>query len=782
MSQEPSASQPAEVPGEIVAARRAGISWVWFFPLLALAATGWLYWTNWKAQGPEITICFDAAPGVESGKTALIYRGVRAGTVSKVDLDHELGKVVVSVRLKAFASHLAREDTDFWIEQPVITLREIAGLESIIQGNSIHARTHHSGTKALAFQGLPEAPLTPLEAPDLVLRLRSQSIPFLGRGTPVFHRGVNVGWVRNKVFDAEGIPEIEVIISERFANKVKANSRFWVMPATAVSASPGSLRLDIPALQGLLDGSLAFDHFGPAGEEARSGADFDLSSDEFAARAEGPRLSIAFEDGTGLRAGETRVTCLGQPVGLVEQVTPNPASRRVEVVARLNATFAPRATADSVFTIVRPSLSSKGIQGLETLVTGPYIAFEPGPGQAPVTSFVGRELRQLDLQVADFVNDGIPIVLWSEALPQLQAGAPLYHHGMIAGRVIEQRIGERGRAELVAKVDGKFRDQLRVNTRFWRVPAAVVAVGPGVVGVEMQGLSALWQGGVAFDAFGAPGRPAADHPAYELYVSEHAAAAISEPIRITFADGAGLFAGKTELRYLGLPVGIVEQVRVLKGRVEATARFQPGYEFLRRSGSQFAIIGPEVNLQGVHGLDTLVGGVYIGCAPGTGTDYPASFNAVGSAVPALMNKTGLEIILESPATKIAAGAPVCYNDTVVGEVIAKKLSSDGKRIILTARIQDDYSNLVRSNSMFWQAPTVEAKVGFFKVRIDNPSLVAPAGRIGFLTPDTGGTPVKKRSSFVLLAEPPRALPAPPPRAVPAQPPQPKPKAQPGMKR
>ena len=99
MKQSSPAEPPDELPGEIVTARRSGISWAWLFPLLALVATGWLYWTNWKAKGPEITISFTTAPGIEPGKTALIYRGVRAGTVTKVHLDKELGKVVVTVSL-----------------------------------------------------------------------------------------------------------------------------------------------------------------------------------------------------------------------------------------------------------------------------------------------------------------------------------------------------------------------------------------------------------------------------------------------------------------------------------------------------------------------------------------------------------------------------------------------------------------------------------------------------------------------------------------------------------
>lgn len=56
---------------------------------------------------------------------------------------------------------------------------------------------------------------------------------------------------------------------------------------------------------------------------------------------------------------------------------------------------------------------------------------------------------------------------------------------------------------------------------------------------------------------------------------------------------------------------------------------------------------------------------------------------------------------------------------------------------------------VRSNSVFWDVSTVEAKIGFLKVQIDTPPVLYPNGRIEFHTPDHGGVPVKGRTVFPL---------------------------------
>jgi paraquat-inducible protein B len=748
---------PAEAAAEIIPARRGGFSWAWLFPILAVTATAWLYWNNWKSLGPEITIYFDNAPGIEPSKTVLIYRGLKAGVVERVALDEKLVKVVVTVRLKKFAASLARENTDFWIDRPVISLRDISGLQSIIEGNSIHARSRGGTAAEDHFQGLPEPPLMPLEnlRHALELKLRSPAISFIGRGTPIFYHGIKVGLVINKVFDENGQTEVEIGIAGDFASKVRSNSRFWFLPATSVSVRPGAVSLNIPSIEGVLDGGITFDQFGPDGMEVTNGSTFDLSSDEIAARAEGPRIGIEFEDCAGLRAGESPVTYLGKSVGLLESLTANPQTQKVEAFVRLESAYASLVTEDSSFTIIRPNFSKKGLQGLDTIVTGSRIEFEPGKSKVPATQFVGHAVRQFDWNPFEDEAGSTRVVLWAKSLPQLTAGAPIYYHGMIAGRVIESRVGQNGRPEMVVSIGPKFREFLRANSRFWRVPAALVTVGPGVVGVEMQGLSAIWQGGVAFDAIGSPGPVAAETAEFEIHVSELAASAISDPIRIFFNDGQGLLAGKTELKYLGIPVGIVEKFESISGKIEATARFQPGYEFLTRKGSEFSIVKPEVGLQGVKGIETLVGGIYIACSPGNGSESATAFDAVPAAKSALLNDSGFEIVLESPSTSVSAGAPISYNHTDVGTVVSKTLSQDGKQILLTARIRDDYRSLLRSNSVFWADNAVEGKVWFFKVKFDRPTLVAPNGRVAFYTPDTNGNPPTKGQVFPLQSKQPR---------------------------
>lgn len=729
--------------------KRARVSWVWLFPILAALTAGWLFWTDIQSRGPEIEIRFAEAPGIQAGKTVLIYRGITAGKVTAVRLGPTLNEVVVTVLLKKFATDIAREKTDFWIDQPVISLKGATGLESIIQGNSIQARVN-GGSPATQFVGRSLAPLDSLEAPGLVLNLRADNIQFLDRGAPVYHRGVAVGAVREKKLDPDGKPLLQVAITKGLEKMVHTTSRFWVLPATSLRISPRGASLDMAGLDALVQGGIAFDRFSDEGEEAPDGITFDLWPQEFAARTDGPELSIAFDDGRGLLPGETRVCYLGQPVGYVTTTQTDPTSKTVRTTIRLESKFSVLAKSDSIFTLVRPRVSLEGVSGLDTLITGAYIAAEPGSGGDSVTSFVGRTVSQEEWDKLNAEREGLRLTLTADTIPNIVEGAPVFYRGITAGSVLKKSLDKQGRPSLEIVIRSGFREMVRTNSRFWRVPATSVTAGPGVLNVQIQNLASLVNGGIAFDAFDPSGHPATTTTPFALLDSEKIARATSAPLRISFENGRGLLAGQSELRYLGLPVGLVESVRTNDGRVEVSARLQPGYEFLRREGSKFAIVKPSISLaSGVTGIETILSGVYVDCVPGSGTRLADHFVGSTSSDPEVFETKGFTIGLLAPDTSVRPGAPVLYRDLPVGEVTSKSLSDNGSRVLLTVSIDPKYRDLIRTNTRFWEGSSLEAQIGWFRLKIHTKTLIDPNGRIAFATPEKAGEPAKEGQIFDL---------------------------------
>lgn len=499
---EPAKNEPVD-HGKVVRQHGMRISWAWLFPLLAAAATAWLFWSNWKSNGPEVEISFDNAPGIQAGKTPLIYRGVTAGMVTKVKLDGGLDKVVLVVRLKEFASELARQGTVFWIDQPVVGLGSTSGLDALIQGNSLQARMG-GGPPASHFTGAARVPLTPLESPALVLKLRAQDIPFLDRGSPLFYRGVAVGMVEDKALDEKG-PYLHVVVEKEFAQTVRSNARFWPVPATSIKVGSGGVKLDMLGLKAILLGGVEFDVFDKPGGAVSDDTEFALCADQVAARATGAPVRIAFKNGQGIQAGQTEVRHLGMPIGYVETAKLDPANQSVDTVVRFQPAFENLHSPGTVFTLVRPRISLQGVSGLETLVTGPYIDCAPGgPGGGIADSFEGRTLSDEEMAAAQSETAGIHVTLHAKILPPLGEGAPVLYRGLVAGRVKTKSIDASGEPFLDVVIRKEFASTVPRNTRFWQVPATSVQAGPGVLNIDVASLESLIRGGVAFDVFDKP--------------------------------------------------------------------------------------------------------------------------------------------------------------------------------------------------------------------------------------------------------------------------------------
>ena len=90
--------------------QRMRVSAVWIIPILAaLVALGIAIQRVWS-EGPTITILFDAAPGIEAGKTFVKYKDVKIGQVTAVQLSEEPGKVEVRAKVARSAARLMVEN------------------------------------------------------------------------------------------------------------------------------------------------------------------------------------------------------------------------------------------------------------------------------------------------------------------------------------------------------------------------------------------------------------------------------------------------------------------------------------------------------------------------------------------------------------------------------------------------------------------------------------------------------------------------------------------------
>ncbi len=209
----------------------------------------------------------------------------------------------------------------------------------------------------------------------------------------------------------------------------------------------------------------------------------------------GPLVTITFQTADGIEVDKTRIKYKTINIGIVEAVRLSADFSRVEVRARLDKEAAHFLRRDSRFWVVRPTLSTRGISGLGTLLSGTYIEVEPGQG-APQTLFVGLESPPM-LQ-AD--TAGKRIVLMARQLGSIDRGSPVYYQGIRAGEVLGYEMANDFRSVLIhAFVKAPFDGLVRSNTRFWSNSGLDLSVGPEGLRLKTESLQTLLFGGISFD-------------------------------------------------------------------------------------------------------------------------------------------------------------------------------------------------------------------------------------------------------------------------------------------
>ncbi|RUT24996.1 paraquat-inducible protein B [Asaia sp. W19] len=293
----------------------------------------------------------------------------------------------------------------------------------------------------------------------------------------------------------------------------------------------------------------------------------------------GPDITITFDTASGLTAGQTQVKNKAVTLGTVQDISLTPDMRRVIVHVRMNGDTEDILTDHTRFWVVRPRINGASITGLETLLSGAYIAIDPGEkGGRYESNFTG-------LEAAPGVRSDQPgstFMLVTPTLGSIGEGAPVFFRDMSVGEVLGYTMPPGGEGPIMVQVFVKspYDHYLRTDTRFWNVSGVQVGLGAGGLKVQLTSLQALLSGGVAFGLptrrlkVDAPQAPA--NSVFRLYASQAEADNARYHQRVkaaTYIDSSvkGLTTGAT-VSMFGIQVGSVTDVSLKVNEQDASAR------------------------------------------------------------------------------------------------------------------------------------------------------------------------------------------------------------------
>ncbi|MCY1515766.1 Paraquat-inducible protein B [compost metagenome] len=203
---------------------------------------------------------------------------------------------------------------------------------------------------------------------------------------------------------------------------------------------------------------------------------------------------------------------------------------------------------------------------------------------------------------------------------------------------------------------------------------------------------------------------------------------------ISFQTAEGLEAGKTQVRYKEVNVGLVERVALNPDRtgVIVTIRVDKDASSLLQDGTRFWVVRPRLTLSGVSGLGTLLSGAYVGVDPvspnGKEGARPAAKSAfVGLEIPpeVTQDRAGKRFTLKArDLGSLDVGSPVYYRRIPVGQVVGYHLDSTGQGVDVQVFIDAPNDAYVNGGSRFWNASGVDFSVDARGLQMRSQSLLS----------------------------------------------------------
>lgn len=304
-------------------------------------------------------------------------------------------------------------------------------------------------------------------------------------------------------------------------------------------------------------------------------------------RTQGTILHIRFEDGHGLKAGDT-LHYRGIDVGNVTKVIVANDMKGVDVSVLLAQGNERLAVEGSEFWIQRARLRLGQVSGLDTVLGAKYLGVLPGPDTAkPKREFVG-----LETPLGMTEGEAVEIRIQFPAGEGLEVGDPVRYRGIAVGEVTYVDLNQSAEAVMVGvRLVGTAKTFAQAGTQFW-------IEKPRLDVTEIRGLETLLGG-----------RYLAIQPDSSSSIAQTEFVGLAEPpplprrngsleIELDAADRAGLVRG-APVTYRGLEVGRIANVGLSNDG--ATVRIQvviePEYaELVRDNSKWWSISGMQFDL------------------------------------------------------------------------------------------------------------------------------------------------------------------------------------------
>jgi paraquat-inducible protein B len=166
---------------------------IWGIPLVALLIVGYLGIRALFNRGEVVTVTFKRAAGAKAGTTKVLYQGIEAGQLIRIEPNADGRRLDFVLRLVPAAKAGLNSNGRFWLIGANPNFSDLSSLKAVVSGIAIGYAPGENGESEDHFEGLDQAPLILPGDKGTRYALRAHSLNSIHEGSIVLFHGQAIG-------------------------------------------------------------------------------------------------------------------------------------------------------------------------------------------------------------------------------------------------------------------------------------------------------------------------------------------------------------------------------------------------------------------------------------------------------------------------------------------------------------------------------------------------------------------------------------------------------------
>ena len=246
-----------EKPGIMPEAGRRRTIWpnlVWGIPIVAMLIVGYLGVRALLNRGERVTVTFTRAAGAKAGVTKVLYQGIEAGQLTKIEPNADGRRLDFHLRLVPAAKSGLNTNARFWLIGANPNFSDLSSLKAVVSGIAIGYAPGEGGEPEDHFEGLDQAPLILPGDKGTRYSLAAHSLNSIHEGSIVLFHGQAIGKVIAIQFNDHKGFHLQAFINQPYDSLIRRGARFWKISPLRLSFAGGGITANLAPLSTFLAG------------------------------------------------------------------------------------------------------------------------------------------------------------------------------------------------------------------------------------------------------------------------------------------------------------------------------------------------------------------------------------------------------------------------------------------------------------------------------------------------------------------------------------------------